>query len=463
MARKQEKLKRLKQQLLAAKTAFNVEQTMVISQALITLQPSILRWKFELASALFESGSLSEALPHLQMCAKAGLKDPDLNLLLGHCLSAIGNYPEAVHFYKKTLRQNNPAQNAAGFWSLADLRNYNFTASEKEQLLELCSNMPTQAQYGFLAHFSLARLFDDEKKFEQAFQSLKAANLQVAQRRGYDANGYKQLLNSLKQITVANPCTLEAITPVPIFIVGMPRSGSTLIEQILAGHPQICSTNELPFIENIARSLDQQGGLAGTIAGLGSDKQRALRDTYYAQVAPHLETGNAFFTDKWPDNFWFISLIFAVIPEAKIINIVRDPLDNAIGQFRQYFAKGNAFSFSFPGILDYWSNYLQVMNHWNQVFPGKILHVSYEQLASNPQQEMETVYEYCGLGFASESLDITRGQRSIMTPSGSQLRSGINAHSIGSGRQYSNSIRAYLPELERLTLQAQRLINASEN
>jgi len=309
MARKQEKLKRLKQQLLAAKTAFNVEQTMVISQALITLQPSILRWKFELASALFESGSLSEALPHLQMCAKAGLKDPDLNLLLGHCLSAIGNYPEAIHFYKKTLRQNNPAQNAAGFWSLADLRNYNFTASEKEQLLELCSNMPTQAQYGFLAHFSLARLFDDEKKFEQAFQSLKAANLQVAQRRGYDANGY----------------------------------------------------------------------------------------------------------------------------------------------------------FSFPGILDYWSNYLQVMNHWDRVFPGKILHVSYEQLASNPQQEMETVYEYCGLDFASESLDITQGQRSIMTPSGSQLRSGINAHSIGSGRQYSNSIRAYLPELERLTLQARRLINASEN
>jgi hypothetical protein len=196
---------------------------------------------------------------------------------------------------------------------------------------------------------------------------------------------------------------------------------------------------------------------------LGSDKQRALRDTYYAQVAPHLEIGNAFFTDKWPDNFWFISLIFAVIPEAKIINIVRDPLDNAIGQFRQYFAKGNAFSFSFPGILDYWSNYLQVMNHWDQVFPGKVMHVSYEQLATDPEQEMEKVYEYCGLSFASESLDISQGQRSIMTPSGSQLRSGINAHSIGSGRQYSNSIRAYLPELERLTLQARRLINASEN
>ncbi|MEC8819259.1 MAG: hypothetical protein VYA08_00065, partial [Pseudomonadota bacterium] len=120
MARKQEKLRRLKQQLQAAKTALNVEQTMVISQALITLQPSILRWKFELASALFESGSVSEALPHLQVCAKSGLKDPDLNLLLGHCLSAIGNYREAIHFYKKTLRQNNPAQNAAGFWSLAD-------------------------------------------------------------------------------------------------------------------------------------------------------------------------------------------------------------------------------------------------------------------------------------------------------------------------------------------------------
>jgi hypothetical protein len=103
------------------------------------------------------------------------------------------------------------------------------------------------------------------------------------------------------------------------------------------------------------------------------------------------------------------------------------------------------------------------MNHWDQVFPGKILHISYERLASKPQQEMEKVYEYCGLGFAPESLDITQGQRSIMTPSGSQLRSGINAHSIGSGRQYSQSIRAYLPELERLTLQARHLINASEN
>jgi tetratricopeptide (TPR) repeat protein len=458
MARKQEKLKRLKQQLLAAKTAFNVEQTMVISQTLITLQPSILRWKFELASALFESGSVSEALPLLQMCSKSGLKDPDLDLLQGHCLSAIGHYPEAIHFYKKTLRQNNPAQNAAGFWSLADLRNYAFTTSEKEQLLRLCSNLPTQAQYGFLVHFSLARLFDDEKKFEQAFQSLKIANQQVAQHRGYDAAGYKQLLDSLKQITVATPCTLEAITPVPIFIVGMPRSGSTLIEQILAGHPQICSTNELPFIENIARSLDQQGGLAGTIAGLGSDEQSTLRDTYYAQVAPHLETGKAFFTDKWPDNFWFVALIFALIAEAKIINIIRDPLDNAMGQFRQYFAKGNAFSFSLPGILDYWSNYLQIMNHWDQVFPGKILHVSYEQLATSPQQEMKRVYAYCGLGFAAESLDITQGQRNIMTPSGSQLRSGINAHSIGSGEHYHNSIQRYRPELERLTLQAKRLI-----
>jgi len=240
----------------------------------------------------------------------------------------------------------------------------------------------------------------------------------------------------------------------PIIIVGMPRTGSTLIEQILSAHSKVEATDELMLMSDIAISLEHAGGYATRLRRLQADKVSEL-------VARYLRLSEIFrpeqkiqFIDKNPNNFLHIGLIKRLFPSAKIINVIRDPLDNALSVYKQFFAEGHEYSYSIPGIIFYWQGYLTLMKHWDAVFPGQIYHLDYEALVKTPEPQIRQLLAYCGL--AAEPLCFTPhlSERPVLTPSAAQVRNPISAKSLGSGLQYKQQVLAHLPQIAAIKHQA---------
>jgi len=215
----------------------------------------------------------------------------------------------------------------------------------------------------------------------------------------------------------------------PIFVVGMPRAGSTLIEQILASHPEIEATSELPHLIGIANFLDDTAP-AGTypknLHGLSLVQLTALGDLYLKHSESDRRLGRRFFVDKNPNNWRNVGLIRTILPAAKIIDIRRHPLDCGFSNYRQLYVSGHEFSYSLETIGHYYSRYVQLMAHWDAVAPQAVHRVIYEELVDDPEKHIRALLDYVGVPFAVECLNFHRTQRSIRTPSSEQVKRPIN-------------------------------------
>ncbi|WP_220775054.1 sulfotransferase family protein, partial [Shewanella glacialipiscicola] len=223
---------------------------------------------------------------------------------------------------------------------------------------------------------------------------------------------------------------------VPIFIVGMPRSGTTLVEQILACHSLIGATDELPYIERIALTLEQTGGYAKQLAHLSQEKINQYQQEYLQQSAQYFSTVPNYVIDKNPNNFLHIGLIKTLFPQAKIINVIRHTTDNALSVFKQYFSFGHDYSYSLENIKVYWENYLTLMEHWDSQFPQDIYHLSFEKLVIQPDDEIPKLLSYCGVDFETACLHFYQSTRPVLTPSASQVRQPMNTKAIGQCEKY---------------------------
>ncbi|MGD8347241.1 MAG: sulfotransferase, partial [Lysobacterales bacterium] len=282
----------------------------------------------------------------------------------------------------------------------------------------------------------------------------REANDEVAAQRPFMQAAWRNLAHTLRSIRDVPRADSIPEGPSPVFIVGMPRSGSTLVEQILGAHSAVQATSELPFIDSIARSLDRQGGFAARLPMLGRAACTRAAASYLAQARPFLDVSAPYFTDKWPNNFWYIGLIRALFPEAPVINVMRDPLDNAIGVYRQYFNQGNEHSFRLEWTADYWEIYLDVMQFWESLFPGQVLHLSYRDLVTGPENAARRIFHHCGLPFEAETLDFHRRERTVMTPSAQQVRQPIYTSALDSSRPYRPFIEQHLPRFAAIAKKA---------
>jgi tetratricopeptide (TPR) repeat protein len=328
-----------------------------------------------------------------------------LYLLLGNSLKAVGRQQEAVEAYRAALARQPGFGDA--YWSLANLKTYRFSDAEIRRMRAATSS-PAMC-------FALGKALEDRAEYADAWRYYERGNQLQAMRTPYDPHEIAEPITTYSAEFIASRAGRGCpdVDRTPIFIVGLPRSGSTLVEQILASHSQVEGTQELPILGRLVRELP------------GAD-YRQLGERYLAQTRAYTVAGKPFFIDKMPNNFRHIGLIHLMMPGAKIIDVRRDPLACCVSNFKQLYAAGQGFSYRFDRLAHYYKSYLRWMDHWDAVLPERVLKIAYEDLVEDLETHVGRMMRFCGLEPEPQCLQFYRTERAISTASSEQVRQPIN-------------------------------------
>lgn len=365
---------------------------------------------------------------------------------LGHVLKTLGDQEGGIEAYRQAivLRPNH----GEIYFSLSNLKTFRFSESEIEDMIGLINKESVSAESIVHFAFSLGKAFEDNKDYDQAFQYYSQGNDQHRKAIAYDPVQTELAHTKLKEtfdadffknIKVTRPGVQDSA---PIFIVGLPRSGSTLLEQILASHSLVDGTSELPDLGMVSQMItDKTRGrmFPSGILQMSDAEITQLGQTYMDRTQRH--RGDApFFTDKMPNNFAHVGLIQAIIPNAKIIDARRHPLDSCVGAFKQHFAKGQTFTYDMFELGEFYLEYDQLMSHWNDVLPGKVLRVQYEDVVADLETQVRRILEYCELPFERACVDFHETKRSVRTASSEQVRQPIYSQSLNTWQRFDGHI-----------------------
>ena len=374
---------------------------------------------------------------------------------LGHCLKTIGRTDEAVQNYRASIA-GQPTFGEA-YWSLADLKSFRFEPAEIQSMQTHVddTSLPEETRIHF--RFALGKACEDEHDYRAAFEHYRRGNLARRARESYDPVATEVLHDRIIDVFTPDFLAEHADSgdpdPAPIFIVGLPRSGSTLIEQILASHSQVAGTRELPDLPNVIRAIDRQATGAERYPEIlrhcTGDRLRELGRQYLASTQRH-RSGLPHFTDKLPNNFSATGLLALILPNAKIINTRRHPLDSCMGSFKQLFASGQAFTYDLLELGEYTLDYQRIMDHWHTVLPGRILDVHYEQLVADQEAETRRLLEFCGLPWEAACLRFYATDRAINSASSEQVRQPLYASSVHHWRHYEAELGELIEILQPL-------------
>lgn len=448
----------LEQRLAACEAEGNIIDHIGVLEKLTELHPDNLNYRFMLGKICQRAGRSERAERLIRSCLEAGDSRPEVHTFLANALNSLGRSDEAAEHYKQLVQCGDPYQAGVGYWSLANLKNYRFSDLELADLRGRAYLDEEEDQPGRdMLLFALAAGWEQKGRTEKAFLAMAEANLLHSKMAPFRADLYSKFVKSVIE-KFNSPVKLSPIDgSVPIFIVGMPRSGTTLVEQILASHSEVEATNELPYLSQIVVDLERRGGFALALNQFNKERQIRYAEQYLAKAKAYAKLDRGFFIDKSPSNFLRIGLIKTLFPNAKIINVFKDPLDNAMGLYKMYFGKGNDFSFSLDGIVYYWQGYLTIMKHWDDLYPGEVFHLSYEALAKNPDEKIPEILEYCDLPMEEGCLRFYESDRAVFTPSANQVRKPISTKNIGSGLKYAEFIEPVLPKLALIKHKAKEI------
>ena len=402
------------------------------AERLIQKAPENIRHQTAYANQCVAIGRFDEAIEIYDRVIPQVTDPAMVHLLKAHALKTIDQSEQAITAYRAAY-ENKPGFGDA-YWSLANLKTYRFTDLEVEAMLTSVAEPNLSPVDHVHLNFALGKHFEDAKKFEQAFSFYQRGNTLKQGQIGYDGELLSQRLNL--QTTVCDDVLFKqrknsgCQAPDPIFIVGLPRSGSTLLEQILASHPQVDGTQELPNIAAFAFELDGRRRLQDApqypacLTSIPDSELAAMGQKYLDDTQIH--RGQApFFIDKMPNNFRHIGLIQLILPNAKIIDARRHPMACCFSGFKQLFASGQEFSYSLEDIGRYYQDYISLMNHWHRVLPGKILTVHHEAVVFDLEAQVRQLLAFCGLAFDPACLNFHQTERSVRTPSSEQVRQPI--------------------------------------
>jgi tetratricopeptide (TPR) repeat protein len=379
-------------------------------------------------------GSMYSAEQRLQECIELRPEVPATYLQLGHVYKATGHTDRAVRCYKKYLATPG-SEKGTGCWSLADLKSYAFNDSEvaaMEHELELRQDDPPQAS---ALCFALGHVAEQKGNYREALDYYDRGNAIQAELKPFREEQYRQIVSSLLNVGGEESPARVDQKPAAILVVGLPRTGTTLIEQVLSAHSRVQATDELPFLERIALHLEMNGGYSKRLTDLAEGERKFLRQQYVNGASAYLQQECDFFIDKYPGNFLHVGLIKRIMPEAVIIDARRDPRDTAISAYRQLFNTRGEFSASFDGIHAYYEGYLELIDHWREAYPGQIKTLHYEQLVQSPEEEIPALLDFCGLEYE---------------PSAGGVRQPMYTSSIGQWRNYEEYARESMERLASL-------------
>ena len=396
------------------------------------------------AGCLSALGRLDEELPVLQaLAARPGTNSVDYALRIGHALRSLGREDEAAAIYRRITR-NHPGEGTS-WWSLANLKTVRFDESDiaaMNQGLAL-PNMPIQNSIRL--NFALGKAHEDRRDAAAAYRHYADGNRLRASISHYDPLMIDEWVDKCVGFFVPAFYAARAGQGVPandpIFIVGMQRSGSTLVEQILASHPAIEGTAELTDIINIVRNLGETAArykkpFERYLAGLPARQVRALGQTYLETSRVHRRTDRPQFTDKMPNNWLHLGLIRLILPNARIVDVRRDPMACCFSNWRQLYAKGLDHSNSLDTMGRYYADYVRLMRHFDGVQPGMIHRIIYDDLVDDLEGEVRRLLDYLGLPFDPACLDFHANERTVRTISAGQVRKPINRDGIGQWKPY---------------------------
>ncbi|MGQ8364868.1 tetratricopeptide repeat-containing sulfotransferase family protein [Glaciecola sp. 1036] len=383
-----------------------------------------------------------------------------LQLARGQCLRILGKRDDSIKALKQSLRLN--PQNADAWWALADMKNYQFTDQDKQALTELLMRPDVPQISKCLATFSLAKASESDKDNATTMALYNKANQLYNLDRYQPENVDKEFelrKQTFSKTVLDTQAPLDANEPRPIFILGLPRSGSTLVEQILASHSQIEGTFEQPTMACIERNAhnlclsQHKTGFFSAIENLTPEQLHRLGQDYIKKGALFRQTNRPFFTDKQPFNFRHIGLIHKILPQALIIDVRRNPLDCGFSLYKQYFPSGVAFSFNLQHIAHFYNAYVDLMTHWETLIPTNIISVQYEELIQNPETQVRKLLKGIGLEYQQQCLNFYASKRKVHTASSEQVRQPINNKGIGSWNPFAQELQQLKAALDKKTLQ----------
>lgn len=367
----------------------------------------------------------------------------ELQLVRGHALKTIGRQPEAISAYRAAASVRPGFGDA--WWSLANLKTYRFGDDELERMraLEAGPGLPVTDRYHL--SFALGKALEDRGCYAESFSAyLRGNELKQAELR-YEPARMEQEFRL--QMSVCDAALFAAhaghgaAAPDPIFIVGLPRAGSTLLEQILACHSQVDGTLELPHVMAIAHRLDgrrrrdEEPRYPAVLHELDAERLGQLGEEYLRETRMYRQ-GAPRFTDKMPNNFRHIGLIHLMLPGARIIDARRHPLACCLSGFKQLFAEGQEFTYGLEEIGRYYRAYVELMDHWDEVLPGRILRVQYEDVVADLETEVRRLLDFCGLEFEPACLEFHRSERVVRTASSEQVRRPLFAGGVDHWRNF---------------------------
>ena len=409
------------------------------TDTLLRLEPGNRDYLSLYAATCVGLGEHESAIARYRELLAASPASADLHVSLGHSLKAVGRKKEATESYQMAAAARPSFGDA--WWSLANLKTYSFSQNEIVQMRAEEAAPGTDPVDRYHLCFALGKALEDRNEFAESWQFYERGNALKRAESRYHPDITET--NTLKQVEVCTAQFFGARVGVgepnfdPIFIVGLPRSGSTLIEQILASHSLVEGTHELSDIQRIVVEIRglEDNRYPAALAELAPEEFRRLGERYITDTRAYRQ-GKPFFIDKMPNNFCHIGLIHLMLPNAKIIDVRRDPMACCVSNLRQLFAKGQEFTYSIEDIARYYRTYLELMRHWDAVLPGRILRVWHEDVVEDLEGNVRRILGFCGLEFEPTCVEFYKTERSVNTASSEQVRRPIFLGGLFQWRNY---------------------------
>jgi len=426
--------------------AGRLQEAIEVLSRLVALEPENSNAHFRLATVLGKAAMTEESAVSYQRCLDLEPNHSGALLGLGHMFKTLGRRQEGIEAYLRCIEQK--PNGGQAYYSLANLKTYQFSDFQIEEMKGRVAEKEITGSSEVYFLFALAKAYENREDYPTAWRYYEQGNKKQRMLVNYDP----------VQTEVSNTNLIAFFTSeffkkirgtgnpdaAPIFILGIPRSGSTLLEQIIASHSQVEGTSELPYIGRLTTSLNRYSAdkLKYPEILSGFDEQRLFQigESYLQLAKTHRAEGATHFIDKMPNNFSRIGFIHAILPNAKIIDARRNPMDACVGNLKQLYARGQTFSYDQTEIGEYYLQYQRIMDHWDEVLPGRVLHVQYEDVVKDLGAQVRRILDYLELPWEDNCLNYYQTLRAVRSASSEQVRQPVYTSGIGFWKNFEPNL-----------------------
>ena len=421
---------------MALKEQSRIEEAIDCFRQATKLEPRNVKAHYQLGHILAPAALSTEAIESYERVLQIRPKHTGALLGMGHVLKTVGRQQEAIDSYRKCIDSN--PEKGETYWSLANLKTYKLADEDIAEMESRVAGggLTDESHVNFL--FALAKAYEDRGDFDRAWNYYVEGNAKRRMLEHYDPVRFEMqndaIIDVFAREFLGEYTGLGNPDPAPIFIIGLPRSGSTLLEQILASHSMVEGTSELPYIRRVENSLSKNRvdgvNYPEAVRELREQNFKSLGQDYLDAAELHRVQGKPRFIDKMPNNFPAVGLIHLILPNAKIVDARRYPLDSCLSNFRQLYGHGQPFTYDLTDIAEYFLEYQRLMDHWHKVMPGRVLTVQYEDVVMDFENQVRRLLEYCELPWEDACLRYHETDRPVRTASSEQVRQPVYTKSV---------------------------------